>query len=176
MTLPFDPAAAAAVLRRTPGTLRALLIDLPGAWLEADEGDDTFSPWEVVAHLLHAEHDDWIPRLRIILKHGESKPFEPFDRFAHRTESSGASIDELLDQFEAARQASLAELDSLLAGGFDLGRTGMHPELGRVTAGQLLATWVVHDLGHIRQIARVMAKQYSGDVGPWRDYLPVLSE
>lgn len=176
MTLPFDPVAAAAVLHRTPRTLRALLAGLPDSWLGADEGDGTFSPWDVVAHLLHGERDDWMPRLRIILELGETRPFERFDRFAHRTESAGASIDELLDQFAAARQASLAELDSLLADGLDLGRTGVHPDLGRVTAGQLLATWVVHDLGHIRQIARVMAKQYGGDVGPWREYLPVLSE
>lgn len=176
MTLPFEPDDAVAVLRRTPGTLRALLAGLPDRWLHADEGAETFGPWEVVAHLLHAERDDWMPRLRIILEHGETRPFEPFDRFAHRTASAGASIDELLDQFAKARQANLVELESLLAGGLDLDRAGMHPELGRVTARQLLATWAVHDLGHIRQIARVMAKQYDEEVGPWRAYLPVLSE
>lgn len=174
MTIPFDAAEAMAVLRRTPDTLRPLLAGLPETWLHADEGDDTFSPWDVVAHLLHAERDDWMPRLRIILEHGETRAFEPFDRLAHRTASAGASIDELLDQFAAARRASLAELASLLAGGLDLDRAGRHPELGRVTARQLLATWVVHDLGHIRQVARVMAKQYGDAVGPWRAYLPVL--
>lgn len=178
MTIPFDPADAMAVLRRTPDTLRALLSGLPESWLHADEGGDTFSPWDVVAHLLHGERTDWMPRLRIILEHGEARPFEPFDRFAHRTASIGASIDELLEKFEEARQASLAELASLLDGGLDSGldRAGRHPELGRVTARQLLATWAVHDLGHVRQIARVLAKQYGGEVGPWRAYLPVLSE
>lgn len=176
MTIPFDPAEAISVLRRTPATLRALLRGLPEDWLAADEGDDTFSPWEVVAHLLHGERTDWIPRLRIIREHGEARPFEPFDRFAHREESGSLSMAELLDEFEAARMWNLAELEQLLVDGVDLGRTGVHPELGRVTARQLLATWVVHDLGHIRQITRVMAKQYAGEVGPWRDYLPVLSE
>lgn len=176
MTIPFDPADAVAVLRRTPGALRALLTDLPDRWLHADEGADTFSPWEVVAHLLHGERKDWMPRVRVILEHGEAQPFEPFDRFAHRTESAGASIEKLLDQFASAREASLAELAPLLAGGLDLDRSGRHPELGRVTARQLLATWAVHDLGHIRQIARVMAKRYGDEVGPWRAYLPVLSE
>lgn len=129
----------------------------------------------MVAHLLHGERTDWLPRLRI-LELGETRPFDPFDRFAHRTESAGASIDELLDQFAEARKASLVELESLLADGLDLHRAGRHPELGRVTARQLLATWVVHDLGHIRQIARVMARQYCDEIGPWQDYLPVLSE
>lgn len=176
MTIPFEPADAVAVLRRTPVTLRALLFGLSEPWLHADEGDDTFSPWEVVAHLLHAERDDWMPRLRIIFEHGETRPFDPFDRFAHHTASAGASINELFDQFAEEREASLAELESLLAGGLDLDRAGRHPEFGRVTARQLLATWVVHDLGHVRQIARVMARQYGDEVGPWRDYLPVLSE
>lgn len=176
MTIPFDPADAVAILRRTPGTLRARLAGVSDRWLHADEGDDTFSPWEVVAHLLHGERTDWMPRLRTILEHGDTRPFEPFDRFAHRIASAGTSIDELLDQFGEEREASLAELASLLDGGLDLDRIGRHPELGRVTARQLLATWVVHDLGHIRQIARVMAKQYADEVGPWRDYLPVLSE
>lgn len=176
MTIPFEPADAVAILRRTPGTLRALLSGLPARWLRASEGADTFSPWEVVAHLLHGERTDWMSRLRIILEHGEARPFEPFDRFAHRTASAGASLDELLDQFAEARYANLAELASLLDGGLDLDRAGVHPELGRVTARQLLATWAVHDLGHIRQIARVMANQYGDEVGPWRAYLPVLSE
>lgn len=176
MTLPFDSADAVAVLRRTPGTLRALLAGVPERWLHAKEGDDTFSPWDVMGHLVHGERTDWMPRLRIILEHGEARPFEPFDRFAHRTASAGASIDELVEQFGEEREANLAEFASLLDGGLGLDRIGRHPELGRVTARQLLATWVVHDLGHVRQIARVMAKQYADEVGPWRDYLPVLSE
>lgn len=176
MPIEFQLKEAAALLSRTPATVRNLLADLPEAWLTASEGPKTFSAWDVVAHLLHGERTDWMPRLRIILEHGEGRPFEPFDRVAHRAESAGLTIGELLDAFAAARARNLAELEALGLDEAALARTGTHPELGRVTARELLATWVVHDLGHIRQIARVLARQYAGVVGPWREYLPVLRQ
>ena len=164
------------LLSRTPATVRGLLDGLPREWATGNEGGDTFSPWDVLAHLLHGERTDWIPRLRIILEQGESRPFTPFDRTAHRSESVGRSIDELLDAFAAERARNLEELNGMELDETDLTRTGTHPELGRVTARKLLAAWVVHDLGHVRQVARVLARQYAGAVGPWEEYLPVLRQ
>lgn len=129
-----------------------------------------------MGHLIHGERTDWIPRLRIVLEHADAVPFEPFDPFAQERESRGKSLEELLDEFERARDRSLDALRALARDGLDGTRPGRHPELRAVTLGQLLATWVAHDLGHIRQIARAMAKQYADGVGPWRAYLPVLSE
>ena len=163
-----------AVLQRTPAALAALLRGLPEAWLEATEGPDTFSPRDVVGHLIHGEETDWIPRLRIILEHGESVPFTPFDRFAFRTASVGQTTNALLDRFAARREASLRALSAVVLDEATLARTGTHPGLGRVTLGQLLAAWVVHDLGHLKQVARVMAHQYRDAVGPWRAYLTIL--
>jgi hypothetical protein len=174
LAIPLRLEDAVDVLGRTPATLRALLYDAPAEWTGANEGEDTFSPWEVVAHLLYGERVDWMTRLRIIIEHGESRPFDPFDRRAHRAVYASHPIADLLDEFGAAREANLRELAELAGGGLDLELAGAHPELGRVTARQLLATWVVHDLGHVRQIARTMARQYSDEVGPWRAYLPVL--
>jgi hypothetical protein len=165
---------ARAVLGRTPATLDALLRGLPDAWLLATEGDSTWSPFDVVGHLIHGERTDWIPRLRIILEHGEARPFVPFDRFAQERESQGKSIVELLDTFASLRAENLRVLEELPAGPDVLSRTGTHPELGRVTLGQLLATWVAHDLDHVVQVARVMAKRYRDEVGPWTAYLSVL--
>lgn len=165
---------AAAILERTPGTLRALLAGLPEAWLEADEGPETFSPMDVLGHLIHGEETDWIPRIEIILEHGESRPFTPFDRFAFRERCRGWSNARLLDRFEALRAENLQRLGALELGAKALDRTGTHPALGRVTLGQLVAAWVVHDLGHIKQIVRTMAKRYHDDVGPWREYLSIL--
>jgi hypothetical protein len=170
----FDLADARAVLSRTPRTLDALLRGLPGAWLACDEGADTWSPFDVVGHLLHGEETDWLPRLAILLEHGEARPFEPFDRFAMLEKSRGKTMAEILDRFAALRRQGLDRLDALALRPEQLGRTGRHPELGVVTLGELLATWVVHDLGHIAQVTRVMAKRYRDDVGPWRAYLPVL--
>jgi hypothetical protein len=172
----FSIEDAVAVLSRTPETLRQWLSGLPEEWIRGDEGPDTFSAWDVVGHLLHGEHADWIPRARRILVEGTAQPFEPFARRAHRTLYAGRSIDELLKELAGARAANLA---TLRAWGFDdraLDRRGLHPELGEVTLRQLLATWVVHDLGHIAQGARVMAKQYASEVGPWQAYLPVLHD
>jgi hypothetical protein len=165
---------AVAVLERTPTALRGMLAGLPERWVLADEGPGTFSPRDVVGHLIHGEETDWIPRMRIILEHGESVPFTPFDRFAFRTASMGYTTDALLDRFAALRAESLDALRSLALDEAALARTGTHPGLGRVTLRQLFAAWVVHDLGHVKQVARAMARQYTTAVGPWREYLSIL--
>jgi uncharacterized damage-inducible protein DinB len=163
------------ILSRTPLTLNSLLRRLPDEWLMANEGPETWSAFDVVGHLIHGEEADWIPRARIILEQGESRAFKPFDRFAMFEISRGKSLGQLLDKFESLRSESLRELDALNLTTEMLARRGTHPEFGPVTLGQLLSTWVVHDLGHLAQIARVMAKQYGEAVGPWQAYLPVLS-
>jgi uncharacterized damage-inducible protein DinB len=163
------------VLRRTPATLNALLSRLPDEWAVSNEGADSWSPFDVVGHLIHGEETDWIPRARIILAHGEGRAFEPFDRFAMFEASRGKSLDELLAEFARLRAESLRELEAMNLTPELLGRRGLHPELGPVTLGQLLSAWVVHDLGHVGQVVRVMARQYGEAVGPWRAYLSVLS-
>lgn len=170
----YDITAIAAVLERTPHTLRAMLGGLSDEAVHATEGGDSWSPFDVVGHLIHGEKTDWLLRLRIILDEGEARPFDPFDRFAQSEASRGKILEDLLDEFETLRRANLEMLTRLLAGGVDLYATGMHPELGRVTAGQLLSTWATHDLGHIAQIARVLARHFGSTVGPWKDYLPIL--
>ena len=170
----LSPADAVAVLKRTPATLHAMLEGLPDTWLVANEGPDTFSPRDVIGHLIHGEETDWVPRMRIILEHGEAVPFTPFDRFAFRTASVGHSTSALLERFAARRRESLRAVGAMTLDPAALARTGTHPGLGRVTLGQLLAAWVVHDLGHVKQVARVMAGQYREAVGPWREYLTIL--
>jgi hypothetical protein len=174
----MDPRVTEAleVLERTPRALREMLAGLSDPWLRADEGPDTFSPADVVGHLIDGEEADWIPRMRIILEKGEAQPFTPFDRFAFRKAHGGRSIGELLDLFEGLRARNLEAVRGLGLDASRLELTGTHPALGRVTLSQLLATWVVHDLGHIRPAARVMAGRYREAVGPWREYLPVLDE
>jgi hypothetical protein len=169
----FDIREGRAFLARTPATLRALLSGWSDAWLDADEGPDTYSVRDVLGHLIHGEDTDWIPRAEIILRHGESMPFPPFDREGFRAFGT-MSLGELLDTFAAKRAGTLARLDGFRLAPADLERTGAHPEFGRVTLGQHLATWVVHDLTHLTQIVRVAAKQYGEAVGPWRAYLGVL--
>jgi hypothetical protein len=171
----FDLSEATTLLARTPRTLDALLRDLPEAWLTANEGGDTWSPIEVVGHLIHGERTDWIPRARVILEHGDSVAFAPFDRLAQRRESSGKALSDLLDQFARLREANLRELAALRLDARALDRPGKHPSLGAVTLRQLLATWVAHDLDHLMQVARVLGTQYSDEVGPWRAYLRVIS-
>jgi uncharacterized damage-inducible protein DinB len=166
---------AIAVLERTPLALRAMLEGLPESWTRATEGEGTWSPFDVVGHLIHGERTDWIPRARHILA-GEGRPFDRFDREAQLAENRNATLRDLLDRFEAARRESLAALRGLKLTPEDLERTGTHPELGPVTLGQLLATWTVHDLDHIGQIARTMAKVYGAAVGPWKAYLSILSD
>jgi len=166
---------AVPILSRTPATLDALLRGLPDGWIAANEGGETWSPFDVIGHLIHGERTDWIPRARIILEHGEARPFEKFDRLAQFRQSEGRTLASLLDEFAALRQENLRALESLRLTNTDLDRLGRHPELGVVTLRQLLATWVAHDLDHIAQISRVLARQYSDEVGPWRAYLPIIS-
>lgn len=163
-------------LARTPSALAALLADLPAPAARANEGPETWSAYDVVGHLIHAERTDWIPRVRRILDHGETLAFEPFDRFAQQRESAERPLRELVATFARERETSLATLAELAVTHADLERRGRHPVFGTVTLRELLATWVVHDLGHVAQIARVLAKRHTADVGPWRAYLPVLAE
>ncbi|HSE32590.1 MAG TPA: DinB family protein [Pyrinomonadaceae bacterium] len=171
----FQLEEARQILSRTPLTLNSLLLPLSNAWLLRNEGAETWSPFDVVGHLIHGEETDWIPRTKVILQHGEGRPFEPFDRFAMFERSKGKSITELLDTFTRLREANLQELDEMKLTAADLEKRGRHPELGTVTLKQLLATWVAHDLGHVAQIVRVMAKQYREEVGPWRQYLSIVN-
>ncbi len=168
----YEQNEATAFLQRTPHALRCLLDGMPDGWLDCNEGPDPFSPREVVAHLVHGERTDWLERVRIILEHGPGRPFTPFDRFGHRA-YAGGPIHDLLDEFDRLRHQNLAEVRERV-GDTDLDRPGTHPALGPVTLRQLLAAWVVHDLTHIAQIARVMARRYAEDVGPWQEYMGVL--
>lgn len=163
------------LLERTPALLGLWLRGLSEPWLSANEGEGTWSPREVVAHLVDNEEVDWLPRLRIVLEHGEARPFTPFDREGFRARYAHVPLGELLDRFAARRRESLEALDALGLTEADLDRTGMHPALGRVTARQLLAAWTVHDLTHVAQVARVLAKRWGDATGPWRAYLGVLS-
>ena len=154
--------------------LRSLLWGLPDPWVRSTEGPDTWSPFDIVGHLIHGERTDWIPRLELMLAHGEERPFTPFDRFAQFEASRGKSLHELLDTFAELRAANLLRLESHQLSRQDFRRRGRHPELGPVTLEELLATWVAHDLSHVAQVARVMGRQYTDAVGPWRAYLPML--
>ena len=169
----FDEAIP--VLRRTPAALDAILLGLPDSWIEATEGPRTWSPFDVVGHLIHGERTDWVPRIEHILRHGDAVPFPSFDREAMFDASKGKSLSELLATFASLRAGSLARLQQLRLGDVDLSRRGRHPELGIVTLKQHLATWVAHDLDHLAQIVRVMAKRYGDTVGPWREYLSILA-
>jgi hypothetical protein len=170
----FDLAAGIAILQRTPNVFRVMLAGLPSQWTDATEGPETWSPYVIMGHLVHGERTDWISRAQIILAEGEHRRFEPFDRFAQFRESEGKSLTNLLDEFARVRAENLATLAAWRLSDAQLALEGEHPAFGRVTLRQLLATWVAHDLGHIAQTARVMAKQYREAVGPWRAYLPVL--
>lgn len=172
----FSLTQAQEILARTPDILKTLLHDLPEPWLKGNEGGDSWNPFDVIGHLIHGEKTDWIPRARIILEHGESRPFDPFDRFAQFEASKGKTIAELLEIFMLLRQENLATLAHMQLTEEQLALTGTHPAFGRVTLAQLLATWVVHDLDHIGQIARVLAKQYTHNVGPWIEYLSILRD
>jgi len=163
------------VLERTPRLLRAMLGGLPTSWTGVTEGPRTWSPRVVIGHLLHGEETDWIPRARIILERGESRPFTPYDRFAQFRRFGSMPSPKLLAAFARARARNLRVLRRWKLTARQLRLTGIHPEFGRVSLGQLLATWVAHDLGHVAQIARVMAKRYKTDAGPWVRYLSVLT-
>ncbi|HEX2189330.1 MAG TPA: DinB family protein [Longimicrobiaceae bacterium] len=170
----FDLKTGAAVLERTPHALRALLAGLPPGWTGADEGPETWSPYVIVGHLAHAERANWIPRARLILERGPQRRFAPFDRFAMLRDDPGRPLADLLDDFARLRAESLATLAGWRLTDAELALEGEHPEFGPVTLRQLLSTWVVHDLSHLAQTARVMAKQYREAVGPWRAYLPIM--
>ncbi len=175
MTAPFLEECFS-VLTRTPSTFDTLLRDLPDAWTTATEGPGTWSPYVVIGHLIHGERADWMVRLGIILEHGPSRPFDPFDREAQFGESHGKSLSTLLDEFIALRRDNLARLRALSLQPAQLELKGTHPALGPVTVRQLLASWTAHDLAHILQVSRVMAKRYRQEVGPWAEYLSVLKE
>jgi hypothetical protein len=162
------------LLARTPAAMNALLRDLPDEWILTNEGEKTWSAYDVVGHLIHGERTDWMPRARRILEFGETRAFDPFDRLAQERESRGKSLGELLDEFARLRAGSLDELRGLKLRPADFERRGKHPALGVVTLSQLLATWAVHDLTHLHQISRIMADQYRAAVGPWSAYLGVL--
>jgi hypothetical protein len=170
----FDLPAGIAILERTPHTLRAMLDGLPSEWIDATEGPETWSPYVIMGHLVHGERADWITRAKIILAQGKDRRFAAFDRFAQFHESEGKSLADLLDEFARLRAENLATLSGWRLTDAHLALEGEHPAFGAVTLRQLLSTWVAHDLSHVAQIARVMAKQYREEVGPWREYLPIM--
>jgi hypothetical protein len=172
--LPFDVENGAAILERTPRVLRTLLSGLSSEWINGNEGAESWSPYDNVGHLVHGEKTDWIQRAEIILAQGEDRRFTPFDRFAQFRDSAGKPLDDLLDEFERVRTANVETLRGWNLTEAQLALEGIHPAFGQVTLRQLLSTWVAHDLGHIAQISRVMAKQYRDAIGPWRAYLPVM--
>src|SRR4051812_19160965 len=169
----FEVASAREILRRTPHVLQVMLADLPDAWLHGRESPDAWSPYQVCGHLLHVEECDWIDRTRVILEHGTSRVFEPVDREAGFARFRGWPVADLLDRFATVRESNLEQLSTLVQPD-DLDCRGLHPEFGEVSLRQLLATWVVHDLNHLNQLVKTMAKHYTGAVGPWRAFLPVL--
>jgi hypothetical protein len=172
----FDLSEAIEILERTPSVLNSLLQGLSEEWLDSREEEDAFSPKDVLGHLILGEKTDWVPRMRIILEKGEGTPFEPFDPHGFAAEMEGKSSGALLLEFQQLRVENLRYLIGLKLSKEDLDRTGTHPELGAVTLRQLLAMWAVHDLGHLVQISRTMAKRYREDVGPWRTYTRVLED
>lgn len=163
------------ILERTPVVLRHLLTGLHDDWIMSNEGPETFSPYDVVGHLIHGEKTDWRARTNRILEYGVSKAFDPFDRFAQFEASKGKSLQQLLDEFEKLRTENLQWLRSLNISDDDLDKKGLHPVLGEVTLRQLLSTWVIHDLTHIAQVTRVMAKQYKEEIGPWIEFFRIMS-
>jgi uncharacterized damage-inducible protein DinB len=162
------------ILERTPDVLIAMLQNISAAWTANNEGGDTWSAYDVLGHLIHGEKTDWIPRIEIILSDKPLKAFEPFDRFAQSANSKTTTLSELLDELKSIRQSNILALKSKQLTGLDLLKTGIHPALGEVTLSQLISTWTVHDLNHLAQIARVLAKQYKDEVGPWTTYLRIL--
>jgi DinB superfamily len=170
----FELEHAINILNRTPTVLGDLLQGLPPAWIENNEGENTWSPFDVIGHLIYGEQVNWIPRAKMILEFGMEKPFTPFDRFAQFEASKGKTMPELLENFEMLRQQNIHTLKEMKLTTQDLEKLGNHPEFGGISLSQLLATWVAHDLDHIVQISRVMAKNYQEAVGPWQAYLKVL--
>jgi hypothetical protein len=166
---------ACEILERTPVILRSLLSGLSPDWTMCNEGPDTFSPYDVIGHLIHGEQTDWVVRAKHILAVGTASPFEPWDRFAQFENSKGKTLDQLLSEFELLRQENMNWLRSVNLSEADLEKKGLHPVLGGVTLRNLLSTWVVHDLTHLAQVTRVMAKQYKEEIGPWKEFFRILS-
>jgi uncharacterized damage-inducible protein DinB len=172
----FNLSDAVQILEQTPGTLRVMLSNLSEGWIYNNEGAETWSPFDVVGHLVHGEKTDWITRTKTILEHGENKTFEPFDRFAQFEDSKEKSLSTLLNEFETLRKQNLKTLDEMNLKEDDFEKRGEHPGFGTVMLRQLLSTWAVHDLNHISQIVRVMAHQYKSEVGPWQKYLRIVKD
>lgn len=172
----FSITSALQILERTPVVLETMLSNLQDEWTLSNEGENTWSAFDIIGHFIHGEKTDWIPRMHIILNDNAEKRFTPFDRFAQFTDSSGKSLEELLHEFKTLRVQNIAQLNSIEFTDELLNKTGIHPTFGSVTLKQLLAAWVVHDLTHIYQISRVMAKQYEAEVGPWKQFLGVLND
>jgi len=172
MSIPVTDAVN--LLQRTPKILRDMLDGLPDHLIHANEGAETWSPYDVVGHLIHGDKTDWIPRLKICLSDSNYKTFQPFDRFAQFEDSKGKTLQDLLAAFEQIRQESIAALKAMQLTEKDDTRTATHPALGTVTLGQLLTTWVVHDLDHIYQVSRVISHQFKEEVGPWKAYLRIV--
>ncbi|HBE83516.1 MAG TPA: DinB family protein [Pyrinomonadaceae bacterium] len=174
MNTVFEIEEAIAILAVTPGTLKAWLGGLPDVWTASSGDENDWRPFDVVGHLIHGERTDWISRARIVLEQGENRTFEPFDRLAQFEHSRGKTLEELLDEFERLRSENLRLLSSWELGEEQFDLVGMHPALGPTTLRQLISTWAVHDLNHIKQIAASMAKRYDREVGPWKEYLSIL--
>lgn len=172
----FDIQKSLEILSKTPLVLESLLVGLSNEWLRSNEGENTWSPYDVLGHLIHGEKTDWVVRAKIMLSNVDDKTFKPFDRFAQISENQECTIDELLSEFKNLRASNLEIIKTLQISDSHLDLKGIHPELGQVTLKELLATWVVHDLGHLSQITRVMAKQYESEVGPWKAYLGILQK
>jgi hypothetical protein len=172
----FDMVEAIEVLERTPQTLEHFLTGLSEGWLHCNEGEGTWNATEVIAHIIEAEKNNWIPRLDMIIQEGESKPFPPFDRFSHLKEGPEKSIEQMLLEFKTIRSKNITILKEMIDSEFHLELTGSHPAFGIVKLRELLSTWVVHDLTHISQILRVMAERYRADVGPWKEFLGILKK
>jgi hypothetical protein len=171
----FKLNSAIEILERTPQVLKSFLNGLSPEWIENNEGEETWSPFDIIGHLIHGEKTDWIIRTEVILSKESDKTFAPFDRFAQFEESKGKAISDLLNEFQTLRKENLRILKSKNLKEEDFKKKGVHPALGEITLEQLLSTWVAHDLGHIAQVSRVMAKQYKENVGPWAAYLPILT-
>lgn len=171
----FDLDKSVEILQRTPAVLKTLLQGLHEDWIMSNEGPETFSPYDVIGHLIHGEKTDWRDRAEMIMTYGESKTFVPYDRFAQFEESRGKSLEQLLDEFDTLRSLNLQWLASLHLSAEDFDKKGVHPSLGTVTLRQLLTTWTVHDLTHIAQISRVMAKQYKEEIGPWVEFFRIMN-
>jgi hypothetical protein len=171
----FDFEKSYEIWERTPAILRVTLSGIDKEWTHNNEGPETFSPYDVVGHLVHGEITDWAPRVQMILQEGTGRVFQPYDRFAMYEESKGKSMDQLLNEFEQLRKKNMEWLRSLKISETDLEKKGLHPKFGEVTLRQLLSTWVVHDLTHLAQINRVMAKQYKEEIGPWLEYFRIMS-